>query len=149
MRREAFEVLRELETIANRFKEEFTQGRKTAATGAPNAKSSSQWPMVDVSYDDGTVYIDVDLPGVRKEAVTVSMRGEEAVEIAGRREAPSEPGRERSIQERFSGEFRRLVPIPPYLEVAIDQVAATMEDGVLRIRLPRRDAAQKRTIEII
>lgn len=151
MRREAFDVLRELESFANRVKKEFKefdQSRRTATPEAETAKGG-EWPVVDVAYDDSAVYIDVDLPGMKKDAVTVSMRGDEAVEIAGRRQADAESGRERAGAERFVGEFRRVVAIPPFVEVAIDQVSATMEEGVLRIRLPRRDAAQKRTIEII
>jgi HSP20 family protein len=151
MRREPFDVLRELESFANRVKKEFKEFDQTRRSAAPTGESTrgGEWPMVDVSYDDEAVYIDVDLPGLRKDAVTVSMRGTQAVEIAGRRPAVNEAGRERSASERFVGEFRRVVPIPEFVEVAIDQVSATMEEGVLRIRLSRRDAAQKRTIEII
>lgn len=150
MRREAFDVLKELESFANRVKKEFKefeQSRRT--TTSEDAARSGDWPMVDVAYDDQAVYVEVDLPGLRKDAVTVSMRGDEAVEIAGRRPSVLEPGRERATSERFNGEFRRVIPIPPFVEVATDQVSATMEEGVLRIRLPRRDAAEKRTIEII
>lgn len=151
MRREAFDVLRELESFANRVKKEFKEFDQTrkATTPAEPAARGGDWPAVDVSYDDAAVYVDVDLPGMRKDAVTVSMRGDEAVEIIGRRAAAAEQGREPSLRERFAGEFRRVVPIPPFVEVATDQVSATMEEGVLRIRLPRRDAAEKRTIEII
>ncbi|MBC8145165.1 MAG: Hsp20/alpha crystallin family protein [bacterium] len=149
MRREAFEVIRELESFASRIKDEFNQGRKSAASPARESNRSAEWPKVDVSYDDAAVYIEADLPGMRKDAVTVSMRGDEAVEISGRRESANEAGRERPLSQRFTGEFKKLVTLPPYVEVAIDQVAATMEEGVLRIRLPRRDAANKRTIEII
>lgn len=149
MRREAFDVIRELESFASRIKDEFNQGRKSAASAERPREREGVWPQVDVSFDDAAVYIEADLPGMKKDAVTVSMRGTEAVEISGRRAGGTEAGRENSLGERFSGEFKRLVPIPAYLEVALDQVGATMEDGVLRIRLPRRDAANKRTIEII
>ena len=152
MRREPFDVLRELETFANRVKKEFKefdQARKSHGSTTGAGASDSRWPVVDVSYDDGAVYVEVDLPGMRKDQVTVSMRADEAVEITGRREATSEPGRERATSERFVGEFRRVIPIPPFVEVALDQVSATMEEGVLKIRMPRRDAAEKRTIEII
>jgi HSP20 family protein len=151
MRREPFDVLRELETFANRVKKEFKefdQARKSHGSTA-GGSGDSRWPAVDVSYDDGAVYVEVDLPGMRKDQVTVSMRAEEAVEISGRRDATSEPGRERATSERFLGDFRRVIPIPPFVEVALDQVSATMEEGILKIRLPRRDAAEKRTIEII
>lgn len=148
MRREAFEVMKEIESFANRIKDEFAQARKGAAPAADKAHSAG-WPRVDLSFDDAAVFVEVDVPGLRKDAVTVSMRGDEAIEISGRRESVNEAGRERSISERFTGEFRRRVDLPPYVEVDIDQVSATMEDGVLRIRLPRRDAATKRTIEII
>lgn len=152
MRREAFDVLRELESFANRVKKEFKefdQTRRASSPAGDGMRGGGTWPSVDVTYDDQAVYIEADLAGLRKDAIAVSMRGDEAVEIAGRREAALEQGRERATTERFAGEFRRIVPIPPYVEVAIDQVSATMEDGVLRIRLPRRDAAEKRTIEII
>jgi HSP20 family protein len=151
MRREPFDVLRELESFASRVKKEFKefeQGRRTTGSTGSGVRSGG-WPTVDVSYDDMAVHIEVDLPGLRKDQVTVSMRGDEAVEISGRRDVVREAGRESATTERHSGEFRRVIPIPPYVEVAIDQASATMEEGVLKIRLPRRDAAEKRTIEII
>jgi HSP20 family protein len=150
MRREPFDVLRELEAFASRVKKEFKefdQSRRTAQSS--DGGHESGWPAIDVSYDDAAVFVQVDVPGMRKDQVIVSMRGDEAVEISGRREASKEPARERATAERFVGEFRRIVQIPPFVEVAVDQVSATMEEGVLTIRLPRRDAAEKRTIEII
>ena len=67
MRREAFEVMRELESFASRIKDEFNQARKNAQAPSEPARGSS-WPKVDLSYDDAAVYIEADLPGMRKDA---------------------------------------------------------------------------------
>jgi HSP20 family molecular chaperone IbpA len=77
------------------------------------------------------------------------MRGGDAVEISGRREASNISGRESVTSEIRSGEFRRVIDLPSFVEIAVEQVSATMEDGVLKVRLPRRDAAQRRTVEIL
>jgi HSP20 family protein len=49
-------------------------------------------------------------------------------------------------KERFAGPFRRVVTLPD--DVDPDRVEAVYRDGVLRIRVPRRESARPRQIEV-
>ena len=48
--------------------------------------------------------------------------------------------------ERFAGEFRRVVTLPD--DVDVDAVEARYRDGVIQITIPRRASARPRRIEI-
>jgi HSP20 family protein len=49
-------------------------------------------------------------------------------------------------QERFSGQFRRVLTLPE--DVDPDQVSAHYRDGVLQISVKRREAVRPRQIEV-
>jgi HSP20 family protein len=50
------------------------------------------------------------------------------------------------IGERFYGRFHRVVTLPD--DIDGNNVTASYRDGVLRIKAPRREAAQPRRITI-
>lgn len=88
----------------------------------------------------------VDLPGVARDDVEVSVAGEELL-IAGRRRRPSlEPGSEPVRVERGVGRFRRAVRLWPDADPA--RVRARLEDGVLRVTIERRGDDEPRRVEV-
>ena len=68
--------------------------------------------------------------------------------LAGERQSDVPQGERQAVysRERFSGPFRRVITLPEDADPA--QVEATYRDGVLRVRVPRRESAQPRRVEI-
>jgi HSP20 family molecular chaperone IbpA len=105
----------------------------------------------DVAEDNKNIYVSVELPGVRKEDVSVTLNDENVLTVTGEKKRPggqvetgeaadhaanhntNEPKFTR-VERRY-GTFSRSIQ----LEVAIEQsqITATFADGVLTITLPK------------
>ena len=107
---------------------------------------SASHPKVDVFEDDGYVFVKMDLPGMSKDEIDISFDGH-VLSITGRRE--EEELKEKECywsRERFIGEFHRYVHIPA--EVSSDDLNATYEDGVLKVRLQKTEGAKRKKVAI-
>lgn len=101
-----------------------------------------QRPQATVEEAVGGWVVAVDLPGVPAEDVDVEI-GAGQLAVTARR-----PGHHHVVRER-SGTARRLrldLTLPP--EVEADAVTASLELGVLRLRLPR-SAAPRRRVPVV
>lgn len=101
---------------------------------------------VDVYETKDDVVVKASLPGVKAGEVDVSVTGDTLVikgETSGDKsdETPSY-----YRQERRSGSFQRALTLP--VEIDADGAAATFEDGVLELRLPKAASERSKTIEV-
>jgi HSP20 family protein len=103
-------------------------------------------PAIDVGEAEGHYTITAELPGVKKDDVTVevhdgvlTIRGEKRSE----REEKGEHGRH---FERTFGSFSRSFTLPGQADA--DQVDARFEDGVLTVEVRKTEAAKPRTVAI-
>ncbi|HJT91551.1 MAG TPA: Hsp20/alpha crystallin family protein [Mycobacterium sp.] len=99
---------------------------------------------VDIEETDDAYIVDVDLPNVNPDDVTIEMRGEE-LRISGQFEQRERSGVMRR-QSRQQGEFEYVVDLPSDLDP--DRVDATYGRGVLRITVSKAQDAQPRRIEV-
>ncbi|CAN1167435.1 18.1 kDa class I heat shock protein (Fragment), partial [Linum perenne] len=77
-----------------------------------------------------------DLPGLTKEQVKVEVEDDRVLQISGERNAEKEDKNERWHRvERSSGKFMRRFRLPE--NAKMDQVKASMENGVLTISVPK------------
>jgi HSP20 family protein len=102
-------------------------------------------PRVDVAETDKDVVLSAELPGVEEKDIDVSLRGDQLT-IKGEKKSEHEEEREQNGRvvhrlERSYGSFQRTISVP----YAVDpgQVSAEFKDGVLRIRLPKPEDAQR------
>jgi HSP20 family protein len=103
----------------------------------PTSRLDTPWmPALEVFEKEGNLHIKADLPGLKKEDVTIEAT-DEGITIKGERkheftEEKKEEGYFRS--ERTYGEFCRFVPLP---EGAVtDKITAEFNDGVLEVITP-------------
>lgn len=97
----------------------------------------SRFPAVDVS-DTGEAYLyTFDLPGLTRERVEVRVEGH-VLRLAGVR-TTAEDGATRLCAERPSGAFVRHLALPD--DSKIEESRATISEGVLRLRIPKRTPA--------
>jgi HSP20 family protein len=115
---------------------------------------SSRWsdatfvPEVEMFEKDGHLVVRVDLPGLRKEDVTVHATDDELTIQGERRQEREEQGRNFYRTERSYGAFRRTIPLPE--GVKSETVHATFRQGVLEVTMdaPAPRAPRGRTVRI-
>jgi HSP20 family protein len=115
----------------------------TPGTAGPAAWSALAVP-VDVEETDDAYVVDVDLPNVNPEDVTIEMRGEE-LRISGQFQQRERTGALRR-QNRPTGDFEYVVDLPS--DIDPNRVEATYDNGVLTVTVGKAQGAQPRRIEI-
>lgn len=118
------------------------------ALGERFAPIAQSWaPAVDV-YEDasGELVLKAELPAVRRDDIKVSMEGL-TLTLEAERHVDTDVQRDRYHRiERGYGSFQRSFTLPASVDAA--RISASYEDGLLTIRLPRRDEARPRQIEV-
>lgn len=95
----------------------------------------ARWiPSTDVYQREGRLVVQVDLPGMAREDIRVTLE-EGALVIRGERKTETEVAEESyHRRERRYGGFLRRVPLS--FEVKPEEVQASFKDGVLEVSLP-------------
>ncbi len=104
-------------------------------------------PAVDIyETDSHEVVIKAELPDVKKDDIGVTVENN-VLTLTGERKQEASAKREQfqRIERRF-GSFSRSFTLP--VSVDAGQIAASYKDGVLTIRLPRREEAKPKQISV-
>lgn len=102
-------------------------------------------PAADLVVGDDEVIVNMDLPGMTADDVTIEAR-ENAVTVSGERPYPYADDDDRHRIERGYGKFERVLQLP--FEFDADAIKASMDNGVLTLRIPKPQPLRKRRIEI-
>ncbi|MGB3223539.1 MAG: Hsp20/alpha crystallin family protein [Desulforhopalus sp.] len=100
-------------------------------------------PMVDIYENEDEILLHADMPGVAKDNITVNVDNGR-LEISATRKLQTKGSG--SWQEFGDVEYRRVFSVPQSIDVA--KVNAELKEGVLKLHLPKAEAAKPRTIEI-
>lgn len=101
---------------------------------------------LDIAEDDAGYTVDIDIPGVRKEDIEVSVEGNQvAVRAEVSRELSQGKGKE-LYSERYCGQAFRNFALP--LEVDAAKAKAAYDGGVLRLTLPKKPGASVKRLTI-
>jgi len=101
---------------------------------------------VDVHETENGYELTASLPGVKPEDVEISVN-KDVVTIRGRTEQNEERQQGNYIyRERHAGTFQRSVRLPD--QVNSEQVDASLENGVLKVTLPRLQQSTQRRIQV-
>ena len=103
-------------------------------------------PALDITESDHDYVVTVELPGVKKEDLSIEMN-EGILTIRGEKKSEREEKKERSHWvERTYGSFSRAFTLPP--NAAGDRIDASFKDGVLTLRIAKTEAAKPKTIAV-
>jgi len=106
-------------------------------------------PPVDIRTGaDHSLVIEVDLPGVPRDAVSVHIENR-TLTIKGERKrnaAPDEKADRVQRSERLFGTFVRAFALPETADTT--KVSAEYKDGVLTLNIPRAEETKPRSIEV-
>jgi HSP20 family protein len=109
--------------------------------------SSQCWaPALDVQEDKDKFTVTLELPGLKREDISVQIEEDSLVVSGERKEETVSEGTEVHRRERFYGKFSRTLTLP--VAVAADQVKANYKDGLLSVTLPKAEAAKPKSIDV-
>jgi HSP20 family protein len=114
---------------------------------SPNIRGLTRgFPALNVGGTPAAVDIYAFAPGIDPATLDVQVvKG--MLTIAGERKAEPVPEKAaRHIDERFAGRFQRVVSLPD--DVEPNAIEAKYRDGVLHVRIPRKQEARPRRITI-
>ena len=101
---------------------------------------------MDVHEDDKAYRVTVDVPGVRKEDIDVSVEGNQVTISAEVKREQSRDTEKEVHSERFAGKAFRSFSLPN--EVDSSKSEASYDGGVLRLTLPKKGDSQSRHLSI-
>ena len=121
--------------------ESFVRGHRPAV-----ARDSVWRPAVDIYETPQALVIFVDIPGMRREQIEVTLQ-DNVLRIAGHRQGAVPEGVRTCHQmEIDSGPFERRLHIPVPIDAR--QITAQYQDGFLRITLPKTAPHDPGRVEI-
>lgn len=100
-------------------------------------------PVVDIFENHDEILLFADMPGVTKEDVTVNVDNGKLT-ITGVRKVTVDGAA--NWAEFGDVEYRRVFSVPQAIDIG--KVNAELRDGVLKLHLPKSEAAKPRQIEI-
>lgn len=101
-------------------------------------------PACSICEDSGLVTVQVEMPGVEKGGLEVSVDGN-MLTISGRREEAKRSG-SYLVKERRAGNFRKTFTIDETIDR--DKIEAELTNGILLLRLHTKEAAKPKRIAI-
>ncbi|SHO43996.1 Hsp20/alpha crystallin family protein [Desulfopila aestuarii] len=108
-----------------------------------NIKIPTVAPLVDIYENDEEILLHADMPGVKKEEITINIDNGR-LELSGIRKM--ETSGATGWEEFGEVEYQRVFSVPQSIDVG--KVNAELSDGVLKLHLPKAEAAKPRVIEI-
>ena len=110
-------------------------------------------PAVDLYQNNDNVVALVELPGMKKEEIEISLH-DGMLTIAGERKSETTSadangngdGSKAERTERYIGTFRRSIALP--VRVDANKVTATYKDGILTVTLPKAEEAKPKQIQV-
>jgi HSP20 family protein len=100
-------------------------------------------PPVDIEETEDAYVIEADLPGVKREDIDIELEGNE-LQVTG--EVKQREGRYRRRTRRI-GRFELRLLLPDGVDGG--SVDAKLDNGVLMVRVPKAEKAQRRKIDIM
>ena len=115
--------------------------------GNGDVRSLCDWtPVVDISEDDTEYLIQAELPEVPREQVNITVENGQLTFTGSRSFEEETKNRKYHRVERAYGSFTRTFALPD--DADAERIHAEYKDGVLKIHMPKSEAARPRRIEV-
>jgi HSP20 family protein len=101
-------------------------------------------PEVNIFETKDGYVLEGEMPGVNKDGLEVTLEGN-TLTIVGRR-TEAQFGAPPVYRESKSGHFRRVFELDPAIDTS--KISAKMEQGILRLHLPKADKVKPRKIQV-
>lgn len=141
-----WDPFRELEDVSNRLNRIF--GQTTARNEAGNEmRAVADWmPSVDISETEAAYLIKGEIPGVKKENVSVTIQDGMLTIQGERKQEKEEKGKKFHRIECSYGSFMRSFRIPDDADES--KAKAEFKDGMINITLPKSEKSKSKAINV-
>ncbi len=103
-------------------------------------------PAVDIYETDNEYVVYADLPGVKKEEISIELK-DNTLTLRGEKKFEEKVERDNYLRvERSYGTFVRSFTVPHGVEA--DKIKARFKDGVLELTIPKREEAKPKQIKV-
>ena len=107
---------------------------------AGNGESAIVMPSVDVRENDNEIIVEAEVPGMSEDDVDITLR-DGVLTVKGEKKSEREEDKDdMHVTERSYGSFNRTFRLPDTVDE--DKVTAALENGVLRVTLPKSPEAK-------
>ncbi len=113
--------------------------------GRPGQLFSAWSPALDLYQNSDNVVAVVELSGMRREDIEISLHDGTLI-ISGERKRETSNGEKSERTERYIGKFRRSITLPTCVDAT--KVSATYRDGILTVTLPKAEEAKPKQIPV-
>lgn len=137
-----FREIRGLQDEVNRLFSTTFQGN----SGRDESVGGSWHPRVNVAENKESLFIEAELPGMTRDDFELSFENNVLTLSGERKFEKKDEGDNYHRVERSYGSFTRSFTLPA--TVTVDGVSAELNNGVLRIVLPKREDTKARKIEV-
>jgi HSP20 family protein len=103
-------------------------------------------PALDIAERPDAYLVAVEVPGVKPEDLDITLEGGVLTVEGERRFQDESTDRQWHRVERRYGAFRRSITLPS--QVKADAIEASFQDGLLRVLVPKAEAAMPKRIEV-
>jgi HSP20 family protein len=103
-------------------------------------------PALDLYQSNDNVIALVELPGMRKEDIEISLHNGTMTISGERKRENSSDGDKAERTERYIGRFRRSIALPTRVDAG--KVSATYRDGILTVTLPKAEEVKPKQIQV-
>jgi len=108
--------------------------------------TATPFPAIDIIEKENEAVVVAEVPGVKKEDVSIKFENN-TLTISGTRKPYEIPNNSRVLlNEMRVQNFSRSISFE--YDVEADKISAELNNGVLRVTLPKAETARTRTIEI-
>ena len=129
--------MQQLQTEMNRLFSNWTDTGRQDPTG---------FPSLNLWEDADQVFIEAELPGMEPKDIEIHVTGGNQLTLRGERKPNVPENMVVHRQERGFGTFVRVLTLPFAVDAA--HVEAKLENGVLRLKLPKHESAKPRKITV-
>jgi HSP20 family protein len=142
---ERWEPFQEFEQVTERMRRMLEETFGGFGRWPSLLQETAGWsPPVDIEEQDDAYVLEAELPGVTRENIDIELVGNELA-ITGELKEKERTGVVRR-RTRRTGRFDYRVTLPE--QVDAEQIDASLDEGVLTMRVPKSERAQRRKVAI-
>lgn len=141
-----WDPFRDMTTLRERMNRLFED--MAASRGEEKDLTTSSWaPAVDIYETENEVVLTAEIPGIEEKDIEIKVE-DNTLTLKGERKFEKETKEENYHRiERAYGSFFRSFTLPAFVDQ--DMIEAEHENGVLKIRVPKRAELKPRKVKIL
>jgi len=141
-----WDPFRDMVTLRDRMNKLFED--MAASRGEERDLATSSWaPAVDIYETEGEVVLTAEIPGIEEKDIEIKVE-DNTLTLRGERKFEKETKEENYHRiERAYGSFFRSFTLPGYVDQ--DKIEAEHENGILKVRMPKRAELKPRKVKIL